>query len=154
AGTYAFVADGAAGVAVLDVADPTAAFVATTIALSGSVEARDVVVAALVSPTIGTEKPYQIVLAVAAGAGGGRIFDVDKPIVPVELTAIESSDAAALGLASAFVPGDTFTPASEVDLLAVADSADGLLIYELLPLADPLPLGSFSEAGFTMTSIS
>jgi len=120
-GRYAFVADGSAGVQIIDVTNPTAPALASSYNTAGT--AYDV--------ALGND----YILYVADGVAGLVVLDVTYPYAPA-LVARYDTPGDARGLA--FADGRVY----------LADGGDGLLVFDVSDPAAPALAASFDTPGF------
>jgi hypothetical protein len=118
-GSVAYVAAGAAGLQVVNVANKTAPALVATLDTSGN--ANDVQVLGGVA-------------YVADGAGGLQVISVSNPLVPVLLGTYDT-------------PGDAWDVVVSNNRAYVADGEAGLLILDVTNPAEPTRLGSINPTG-------
>ncbi|MHB1034819.1 MAG: Ig-like domain-containing protein [Pirellulales bacterium] len=121
-GTFAYVADGSAGLQILDVSDPAAP---VRLGAYDTLDARDVAV-------------FGTLAYVADGTAGLQILDVTNPAAPVRLGGYDTAGAA-LGV-------------TVVGTLAyVADGEAGLVVLDVTDPANPVQLGTFDTSGTALS---
>jgi hypothetical protein len=151
-GLQLVVADGGAGLAIIDVRLPQAPAIVAALDLNGEDpapnNAQDVVTMPHYSnPVAAGMKPFRMTAYVADGAAGVRIVSLDDPSAPYVAVTVPSTDARAIFVKSHFDVGSSTTPSLEHEYLYIADGAGGLRIMHVSDPLSPVPVATLDSAG-------
>ena len=141
-GYHLLVADGAAGLVILDVGDPQRPTVTAVLDLNGANpapnDAWDVFpMAHFSNPPPSGMKPFEMMAYVADGRNGVRVVNLNVPSQPYVVATYATTDARAVFAKSHYVTGDAVTPSVEREYLFVADGVPGVRVADVTDPSRP-----------------